>query len=110
KRFLAGQRLGVFRLVTTVIAIGGTALGVAALLITLAVFDGFRSDIQEKILGTHPHIVAASPFESMIAPDPSIPKRISTVRHVLAVAPFISAQALMQSQDRVTGILLRGVD
>ena len=34
KRFLMGQRYGVFRLVTTSIAIGGTALGVAALLVT----------------------------------------------------------------------------
>src|SRR6185437_5398550 len=97
-------------LVTTIIAITGTALGVAALVVTLAVFDGFRTDIQEKILGTHPHIVVCSPFESLIPWDPSMPSRLAGVPHVVGSAPFISAQALLQSQQRVTGILLRGVD
>jgi lipoprotein-releasing system permease protein len=110
KRFLAGQRFGVFRMVTTAIAIGGTALGVAALLITLAVFDGFRTDIQEKILGTHPHLIVSSPFESLIPSDVTMPGKLAGTPHVLAAAPFISAQALLQSPERVTGILLRGID
>src|SRR6185437_16793937 len=96
KRFLTGRRFGVFRTVTTTIAIGGTALGVAALLITLAVMDGFRTDIEDKILGTQPHIVVVNPFGSMIAEDPALPEKIEKIKHVNAAAPFISAQALLQ--------------
>ncbi|HVO33499.1 MAG TPA: ABC transporter permease [Elusimicrobiota bacterium] len=109
KRFLAGQRFGVFRLVTTVIAIGGTALGVASLLITLAVMDGFRTDIQEKILGTQPHIIVKSPSGEMVPWDPSVEQKLQGIPAVQAEAPFISAQALLQTNVKVTGILLRGI-
>ncbi len=109
KRFLAGQRYGVFRLVTTGIAIGGTALGVAALLVTLAVMDGFRTDIQEKILGTQPHIVITSPFDETLSYEPALANSLQTIPKVKAQAPYVSAQALLQSDKRVTGILLRGI-
>ena len=109
KRFLAGQRYGVFRLVTTFIAVGGTALGVAALLVTLAVMDGFRTDIQEKILGTQPHIMITSPFDATLPYEPALANALQTVPSVKAQAPYVSAQALLQTDKRVTGILLRGI-
>jgi lipoprotein-releasing system permease protein len=109
KRFLMGQRYGVFRLVTTSIAIGGTALGVAALLVTLAVMDGFRIDIQEKILGTQPHIVITSPFNANLPYEPALAEALKSIPGVEAQAPYVSAQALLQSDNRVTGILLRGI-
>src|ERR1017187_9187803 len=109
KRFLMGQRYGVFRLVTTSIAIGGTALGVAALLVTLAVMDGFRIDIQEKILGTQPHIVITSPFNATLPYEPALAEALKSIRYVNAQAPYVSAQALLQSDRRVTGIMVRGI-
>ena len=96
KRFLVGQRYGVFRLVTTFIAIGGTALGVAALLVTLAVMDGFRTDIQEKILGTQPHVVITSPFDATLPYEPALASSLQTIPWVTAQASFVSAQALLQ--------------
>src|SRR5438128_12603644 len=93
KRFLVGQRYGVFRLVTTFIAIGGTALGVAALLVTLAVMDGFRTDIQEKILGTQPHIVITSPFGESLPYDPALANALPTVPGGKPHAPGVIAQA-----------------
>jgi len=109
RRFLVGQRYGVFRLVTTFIAIGGTALGVAALLVTLAVMDGFRTDIQEKILGTQPHIVITSPFGATLPYEPALVTALQSISFIQAQAPYVSAQALLQSDNKVTGILLRGI-
>jgi len=110
KRFLAGQRFGVFRLVTTIIAVGGTAIGVASLLVTLAVMDGFRTDIQEKILGTQPHIVVVHPFGSFLPQTAGITVQIDSVEGVDASAAYINAQALIQTDSKVTGILLKGID
>jgi lipoprotein-releasing system permease protein len=109
QRFMGGQRYGVFRLVTTAIAIGGTALGVAALLVTLAVMDGFRTDIQEKILGTQPHIVITHPLNAPLPYEPALANALLTVPQVKAQAPYVSGQALLQSERRVTGILVRGI-
>src|SRR5688572_11337367 len=105
KRFLVGQRFGVFRLITTLIAIGGIALGVAALLITLAVMDGFRSDIQEKILGTQPHLFLVNPFGGVVPNDPAIPEKLKAVAHVEGAAPYLYGQALIQTRSSVTGIM-----
>lgn len=110
KRFLAGQRFGVFRLVTTLIAIGGTALGVAALLITLAVMDGFRTDIQEKILGTQPHLLIVNPFAGFMPYDEQLQARIDGTPGIEASAPYVGGQALIQTGSTVTGILLRGIE
>jgi len=110
RRFLAGQRFGVFRMVTTLIAIGGTALGVAALLVTLAVMDGFRTDIQEKILGTQPHIVILNPFGDFLPRDERLTAQLDSASAVVGAAPYISGQALIQTGSKVTGIILRGID
>ncbi|MDR2860489.1 MAG: lipoprotein-releasing system transmembrane subunit LolC, partial [Elusimicrobiota bacterium] len=56
-RYLKARKNGFFSMLTTFIAIGGTTLGVAALIITLAVMSGFQTDIKSKILGVQPHIV-----------------------------------------------------
>ena len=84
-------------------------MGVAALLITLAVLDGFRSDIQDKILGTQPHLFVVNPFGGSVPYDPTMTQRLSTAKHVQAAAPFIYGQALIQSGSSVTGIMLRGI-
>jgi lipoprotein-releasing system permease protein len=110
KRFLVGQRFGVFRLITTLIAIGGISLGVAALIITLAVMDGFRNDIQEKILGTQPHLFLVNPFGGLVENDSAFPSKFKSTPHVVGAAPFLYGQALLQSGSSVTGIMIRGID
>src|SRR5262249_58292044 len=109
KRFLVGQRFGVFRLITTIIAISGIALGVAALVITLEVMDGFRVDIQEKILGTQPHLFLVNPFGGMTPNEPKFPEELKSLPHVEGAAPFLYGQALLQSGSSVTGIMIRGI-
>src|SRR5471030_1713579 len=95
KRFLFGQRFGIFRFIVSAIAIGGTALGVAALLITLAVMDGFRTDIQEKILGTQPQMIITNPFgRSLLQKDGPL-QLLASQKNVQAVSPFIYGQALL---------------
>jgi lipoprotein-releasing system permease protein len=109
KRFLTGQRFGVFRLITTIIAIGGIALGVAALIITLAVVDGIRTDIQEKILGTQPHIVLRGLFDTALPNDPDLLEQLKSVEHIEGAAPYIDGQSLIQSPKAVTGMVVRGI-
>ena len=55
-RYIKARKKGFFAFLTTLIAIGGTTLGVCALVITLSVMTGFQQDIRTKILGIQPHI------------------------------------------------------
>ena len=50
-RYLKAKRKGLFAVLTTAIGIAGVAVGVAALITTLSVMNGFQADIQKKILG-----------------------------------------------------------
>lgn len=109
-RYLKTKRHGLFGLLTTLIAIGGITLGVAALIVTLAVMNGFRSDIQDKTLGIQPHILLLGTEEdSKIAID-SLLDKINLINEVVAVAPYILGQTLLKSKRGTQGIAIRGIE
>jgi ABC-type lipoprotein release transport system permease subunit len=56
-RYLKGSRRTMGGSLTSVIAVAGVTVGVAALIATLAVMTGFREDIRAKILGAQPHLL-----------------------------------------------------
>jgi lipoprotein-releasing system permease protein len=88
-RYLKARRKGLFSLITSFIAVGGTTLGVAALVITLAVMSGFQNDIRDKILGIQPHIsitrIDGSPFTDYS----SVIDRLKKDKAVRNCSPFI---------------------
>ncbi|MDO8282268.1 MAG: lipoprotein-releasing ABC transporter permease subunit [Thermodesulfovibrionia bacterium] len=93
----------------TLISIGGVALGVMALIIVLAVMEGFQKDLQEKILGVNAHIVVQS-YEGRISDHDSMMKTISAEKDVLSSSPYIYGQVMLRSGDRVNGVILKGID
>jgi lipoprotein-releasing system permease protein len=56
RRYLASRRKGQFVSLITLIAVGGVFVGVAALIIVIAVMTGLQQDLQAKILGMNPHV------------------------------------------------------
>jgi lipoprotein-releasing system permease protein len=92
------------------ISIGGVAIGVAALVATLAVMTGFSEEIRAKILGTTAHIVVTDMSGGEIASYRALSQQIEQVPHVLATAPFIFRQVLLSAGERAVGVVLRGID
>jgi lipoprotein-releasing system permease protein len=111
-RYLKARRKAFFSLLTTFIAVGGTTLGVASLVITLAVMSGFQSDIRNKILGIQPHILVTrsdgKSFENYI----SVEDKIKTNKNVASVLPFIYKQGIVRGIDSSSsaGIIIKAVD
>ena len=56
-RYLRAKRKQIFVSIITFISIAGIFLGVAALIIVLAVMNGFETDLRNKILGINSHVV-----------------------------------------------------
>lgn len=108
-RYLKKSRHGFFAFITTLVAIGGVTIGVAAMIITLAVMNGFRSDIQEKTLGIQPHIVVSGTEKDSEIAVESLQDRIRSVRKIDSVAPFILGQTLLKSPQYAQGIIVRGI-
>ncbi|MDR2645370.1 MAG: ABC transporter permease [Endomicrobium sp.] len=111
-RYLKARRKAFFSLLTTFIAVGGITLGVASLVITLAVMSGFQSDIRNKILGIQPHILVTrsdgEPFEDYI----SVEDKIKTNKNVVSVLPFIYKQGIVRgiNSSSTAGIIIKAVD
>ncbi len=108
-RYLQAKRKQAFISLISLISIGGVAVGVAALIIVLAVMTGFKSDMRDKILGTMAHITIQQPtglttdYHDLIA-------RIQQLDHISSVAPYVTGQVLVGAGENVTGIKVMGID
>ncbi len=114
ERFLAGKLLlrahrQRFVPLVALLSVGGVALGVAALIIVLAVMSGFERDLQAKITAMSAH-VWVQPFPSTPAGGPPLPGRLTGLPGVEAAGAYLPAQALLQSRDGATGAVLFGLD
>lgn len=107
-RYLWGRRSERFVALISVISVLGVAIGVAALIVVLAVMSGFDKDLKEKIIGNYSHIIIDAPFP--ITDYVQILKDLSKIEHITASAPFIQNQALLQAKQQARGIVVRGID
>jgi lipoprotein-releasing system permease protein len=107
-RYLFAKRRERFISIIAVLSIGGVALGVAALLVVLAVMSGFDHDITEKLVGTNAHVIVDTP--SGVGDVEPLLRSLSAEEHVVGVSPFVSGQAILRLPDQAFGVLVRGID
>lgn len=108
KRYLMSQSKGVFSLITTLIGVLGVAVGVAALITTLAVMTGFQNDIKKHVIGAQAHIMVLGKMPE--GRYQKIQEQIETIPQVVATAPTIYGQAILSYVQSSQGVLLRGLD
>ena len=81
-----------------------------ALIVVIAVMSGFSKDLRDKILGTNSHVVVSNINRAMVENYDGILKKVRSVEGVIAAAPFIMNQVMLINGDRVSGIVVRGID
>jgi lipoprotein-releasing system permease protein len=108
-RYLKAKRKQTFISIITLFSIIGIMLGVMALIVVLAVMDGFGHEIREKILGTNAHIFLYQ-YGGGIKDYREVITQVEGVPGVLAAAPFASAQVMLSSEGGVSGAFVRGID
>jgi lipoprotein-releasing system permease protein len=107
-RYLRAKRKQVFVSIITFLSIAGIFLGVAALIIVLAVMNGFENDLRNKILGINSHIVLMQ-YSGAMRDYQKVMEKISEVDGVVASTPFIYTQAMLKNGGRTGGVVLRGM-
>lgn len=107
-RYLRAKRKQTFISANTFISVAGIFLGVAALIIVLAVMNGFEIELRDKILGINSHIVLME-YTGGMEDHEGIMRKIGSVDGVVASTPFIYGQAMLKNRGRVTGVVLRGM-
>ena len=94
------------------IGVGGVFLGVAALIVVLAVMTGFQDGIRDRIISANPHLlVFQAGGAKALQEGEAVATRIRTVRGVKTATPFVLQQALFTAAGGAThGGLVRGID
>ncbi len=94
----------------TFISIAGVVIGVATSIITLAVMTGFQGYFRDKILSALPHIVVLEFTGSGMKDEKAVEEKIKNVPHVTATTPFVYAQSMITTKERMQGVVVRGID
>ena len=107
-RYLRARRQEGFISVNAAFSFLGIMLGVATLIIVMAVMNGFRKELLDKILGLNGHLLI-QPLEQPLTDWEAVAERISRVPGVILAAPIVEGQALASSPFNASGVLVRGV-
>jgi lipoprotein-releasing system permease protein len=108
-RYLRAKRRQAFIGIITGISIAGVAAGVASLVVALAINNGFRQDLQQRLLGSTSHISLQRIADDGIRDWPPLMDRLSKQPHVVAAAPAIFEQVLISRGPRARGAVLKGM-
>jgi lipoprotein-releasing system permease protein len=107
-RYLRARRKEGFISVIAGFSFLGILLGVATLIIVMAVMNGFRKELLSKILGLNGHALV-QPIESPLTDFAAVAERIAGIKGVTLAVPLVEGQALASSPFHAGGVLVRGV-
>ena len=108
-RYLRAKRRQAFIGVITGISVLGVAAGVASLIVALAINNGFRQDLQARLLGSTAHISLLRVESDGIRDWRPLLDKLSKQPHVVAAAPAIYEQVLISRGPRAKGAVLKGM-
>lgn len=108
-RYLRPRRKEAAVSIVTIISLVGVTLGVAALIIVMAVMNGFRAELLDRILGLNGHLVISA-VDTPLTDYEEVAARIAKVQGVKMVMPIVEGQALATGNSGAgSGVLVRGI-
>src|SRR5579859_4028840 len=108
-RYLRAKRRQAVVGVITAISVIGVAAGVASLIIALAITNGMRRDLQERLVGSTAHIELMRVASDGIRDWRPLLERLRAMPHVTAAAPGLYGQVLVSRGARSGGALIKGI-
>jgi lipoprotein-releasing system permease protein len=94
----------------TFISVAGVVIGVATSIITLSVMTGFQGYFRDKILSTISHIVVMEFSSKGVHDEKQLQQKVESIPHVVSATPFIISQVMLTANERVQGVVVRGID
>ena len=118
-RYLKSKKNSRFLSFISSMSILGVGLGVTAMIVVLSVMDGFENELKKRLMGSDLHILNSPTqqtdgFDSGRVPFQSLDEKFifSNIKHsneVIAFWPVLSAEAILKTGRKVTGVVLKGV-
>lgn len=108
-RYLRGRRRETFISLITVISILGVMIGVMTLIVVMAVMTGFEETLRDRLLGINAHVVLINPIDRLTGYD-ALVETVAREPGVVAATPSVLGQVMITSGNRVSGVVVRGID
>ncbi|HEY0786951.1 MAG TPA: ABC transporter permease [Acidobacteriaceae bacterium] len=108
-RYLRAKRRQAVIGLITAISVVGVAVGVASLILALAITNGMRSDLQNRLLSSTAHVSLERVQNDGIRNWPALTARLARLPHVTAAAPALYEPVLVSRGARSGGALLKGI-
>ena len=110
-RYLTSRKKGTFISIISFMSVLGVAIGVAALVIVMSVYNGVTREMREKILGANPHVMVMTTRAGAFGADgAAVIDAVKSVPGVESASPFLYAEVLLSTPQGATGLVLRGLD
>jgi len=109
-RYLKAKRRQAAISIITVISVLGVTAGVCALVISLAINNGFREELEKSLLSATADVTLVRTENDGIRNFDQLARRLAHVPHVVADAPSLYEEALISSSSRAQGVLLKGIE
>ena len=107
-RYTRAKRRNHFISFISAISMLGIMLGVMALIVVLSVMNGFHKEVRERILGMASH-ATISGVSGELSDWQEVMEQASRFPHVVGEAPYVEGQGMLISGQKVSGVLLRGI-
>ncbi len=108
-RYLRGRRRETFISLITVISILGVMIGVMTLNVVMGVMTGFEEVLRDRLLGINAHVALVKPGDRLTEYE-GLMDKVMQEPGVLAAAPSVLGQVMVTSGNRVSGVVVRGID
>jgi lipoprotein-releasing system permease protein len=107
-RYLFAKRRERFISLSALLSVGGVALGVAVLLVALAIMSGLHTGLKDRFVGINTHLIVEAP--AGVHEPLEVINAVSSLDHVVGASAFVVGQAIIRLPDRVYGVVVRGID
>ena len=87
----------------------GISIGVMALIVVMSVMNGFHFELKKRILDATSHIEITGGLDNQDEINQLI-KKITDLKHVKAVSPYVSGEGLLSNRSVNRGVLVKGID
>ncbi|MCP4725527.1 MAG: ABC transporter permease [bacterium] len=109
KSYLVQKKETGFITLITYISIAGLAIGIAALILTLGVLNGFESAVKDKVIGFQAHLKLYSYRGGIINAEEEL-RNIREYEEINTVSPYIEKECIIRFDPVSDGVIVRGID
>lgn len=108
KNYFKASRRGILSFLS-IFSVAGVFIGVSALILVIGIMTGFQQELRSRIMGMTPHIMFHQHFFTPFPEDDAFINKISEIRGVKSVNPFIITKTVIVKGENSEGVVVKGV-